>query len=194
MMEKRTYSEKEIIERFLQEEENSFNELFHLFYRRFCFCAAKITGDKDIAEDIVQDIFFNLLKLNLSDFKQSAALKAYLYNSVRNRSLNHLRNQQVKLKNSAHLKPAENEDESGLCDQIQAEVLTEIFKAVNELPEKCRQVFTMSYLEDCSDKDIAETLGITINTIKTQKRRAKAYLRLRLGHLFILAQLLFIKL
>ena len=79
------------------------------------------------------------------------------------------------------------DDKSFLNSRIEAEVLWEIFSKVNELPSGCRQVFKMSYLENLSNQEIADRLGISVNTVKSQKARSKELLRESLKDLFAVA-------
>ncbi|MNL34998.1 RNA polymerase sigma factor [compost metagenome] len=60
---------------------------------------------------------------------------------------------------------------------IQAEVIGELYAALNLLPERCRLIFKMGYLEGMKNHEIAEKLNISVNTIKTQKKRGLAILR-----------------
>jgi RNA polymerase sigma factor (sigma-70 family) len=55
---------------------------------------------------------------------------------------------------------------------IRSEVLNEINLAIQKLPSSCQQIFRMGYLEGLTNPEIAETLSISINTVKTQKQRA----------------------
>lgn len=71
------------------------------------------------------------------------------------------------------------------------EVVTELFEAIDELPERCREIFYMAYLQEKEEKQIAELLRVSVNTVKTQKQRAKAYLKGRLGELFVYMTLFF---
>ena len=68
---------------------------------------------------------------------------------------------------------------------MESEVVTELFEAIDELPERCREIFYMAYLQEKEEKQIAELLRVSVNTVKTQKQRAKAYLKGRLGELFV---------
>ena len=70
-------------------------------------------------------------------------------------------------------------------------VVAELFGAIDELPDKCKEIFKRSYVDGQEDKKIAEELDISLNTIKTQKQRAKSYLRGRLGDLFVYAGMFF---
>ena len=71
------------------------------------------------------------------------------------------------------------------------DLVTELFEAIDELPERCREIFYMAYLQEKEEKQIAELLRVSVNTVKTQKQRAKAYLKGRLGELFVYMTLFF---
>ena len=63
---------------------------------------------------------------------------------------------------------------------LKAEVWGEVYRAIASLPEGCRNVFKLSYLEGLKNQEIADELKISINTVKTQKARALELLKLRL--------------
>lgn len=169
----------------------AFQLLFEAFYRSLCFFATKIIHDPNAAEDIVQDVFINFWKHDLKTFPNFKTVKTFLYNSVQNRSLNYLRDMEIQRRNYQQLDLHEDEDEHYMYQQIRSEVVAEIFAAIEELPEKCREIFKMSYIENQEEKEIAAQLNVSVNTVKTQKLRAKNYLKTRLGDLFVVLLLLF---
>ena len=118
-------------------------------------------------------------------------IKTFLYNSVQHRCLNYLRDLEIRDRNYRNLKREELDEDYFLCQQIRAEVVAELFGAIDELPDKCKEIFKRSYVDGQEDKKIAEELDISLNTIKTQKQRAKSYLRGRLGDLFVYAGMFF---
>lgn len=179
------------IERIGRKDKVVFQLLFEHFYRSLCFFATKIIHDRDAAEDIVQDVFVNFWNHDLAVFPNLKTIKTFLYNSVQNRSLNYLRDLDIRDRNYRKLELADEDVEHFICHQIRAEVTAEIFGAIDELPERCREIFKMAYIENQEEKEIARHLNISVNTIKTQKLRAKNYLRTRLGELFFFALLLF---
>ena len=65
------------------------------------------------------------------------------------------------------------------------ELRQEIYGAINELPDKCREVFKLSYLHEMKNKDIAETLGISLRTVEAHMYKALKFLRERLRHLLL---------
>jgi RNA polymerase sigma-70 factor (ECF subfamily) len=78
-----------------------------------------------------------------------------------------------------------------LSDRIEAEVLSEIFSAIERLPTECRRVFEMSYIEGMPVEQVADKLGVSVNTVKTQRSRAKKALRESLKGLYSILVLLF---
>ena len=73
-------------------------------------------------------------------------------------------------------------------DQIQA-----IYDAINELPDKCKEVFKLSYLHDMKNKEIADVLGVSLRTIEAHMYKALKYLRSRLDPLWIIIVLFLCK-
>lgn len=59
------------------------------------------------------------------------------------------------------------------------------FEAINELPDKCKEVFKLSYLHDMKNKEIADTLGISLRTVEAHMYKALKFLRERLSHLLL---------
>ena len=158
-----------------QGEQEAFQRLFETFHKALCFFAARIVRDHLEAEDIVQDVFLSFWKMDRGGFPNLKTIKTFLYNSVQHRCLNYLRDLEIRDRNYRNLKREELDEDYFLCQQIRAEVVAELFGAIDELP----------------DKKIAEELDISLNTIKTQKQRAKSYLRGRLGDLFVYAGMFF---
>ncbi len=68
---------------------------------------------------------------------------------------------------------------------IEAEVLGEVYKALQKLPEGCRKVINLSYFEGLSNQEVADRLNVSINTVKTQKLRALKMLRLSFRYIFL---------
>ena len=116
-------------------------------------------------------------------FPNVKTIKTFLYNSVQHRCLNYLRDLEIRDRNYKNLNKEELDEDYFLCQQIRADVVAELFDAIDELPR--------SYVDGQEERKIAEELNISLNTIKTQKQRAKSYLRGRLGDLFVYAGMFF---
>lgn len=168
-----------------------FQRFVRVYHKALCFFATRIVRDSLEAEDIVQDVFLAFWRMDRGGFPNLKTVKTFLYNSVQHRCLNYLRDLEIRDRNYRNLKREELDEDYFLCQQIRAEVVAELFGAIDELPDKCKEIFKRSYVDGQEDKKIAEELDISLNTIKTQKQRAKSYLRGRLGDLFVYAGMFF---
>lgn len=171
--------------------QEAFQSLFEAFHKPLCFFAARVVRDGEEAEDIVQEVFLSFWKMERNSFPNIKTIKTFFYNSVQNRCLNYLRDLEIRDRNYRNLNREELDEDYFLCQQIRAEIIAELFEAIDELPEKSKEIFKKSYVDGQEDKKIAEELGISLNTIKTQKQRAKSYLRVRLGDLFVYVGMFF---
>ena len=132
-----------------------------------------------MAEDIVQEAFTGLWEKR-EEFTEESAAKAWMYTVVRHKALNQIRHQKVIAKSLPQLGGEEVDDQNRLNDLIKAEVLGQIHRAIESLPEGCRNIFKLAYFEGLKNQEIADELDLSINTIKTQKARALQLLRLRI--------------
>ena len=157
----------------------AFNRVFNFFYKRVCFFAAGIVSE-NCAEDIVQDAFVKLWERRES-FNNLNAIKAFLYLTTKNSCINYYRHQKVVDKFESV--QTEGLTESNIIHQlIEAEVLDEVQRAVQQLPPGYRQVIYLSYFEGLSNQETADYLQVSINTVKTQKVRSLRILREILKH------------
>lgn len=146
----------------------SFKILFDTFYPRLIAYSFKYVKDEIAAEEIVEDCLVNLwVKRNKLGHVDN--LKPYLYTMVRNASFTYLE----KSKRLVTLREEEHDSAIRIDhDIIEEEVHAILYKALENLPAKCRRVFELSCLNGLKYKDIAIDLGISINTVKSQRARA----------------------
>lgn len=172
--------------------------LFRKYYANLLFYATRIVGEEE-AEDVVQDVFVELW--NRKDaVTVGDQIQAFLYRAVYTRALNVLKHRDVKNSYEAvvldiHKKRIEyyQPDSNDVVKRIEdRELRRELSEAINELPEKCKMVFKLSYLHDMKNKDIAETMGISLRTVETHMYKALKFLRDRLGYLNLLWALFFL--
>lgn len=159
--------------------ETTIENLFDAYYPRLCYFAFKMIDDKATAEDVAQDAFVKYWNRR-GDFVNETAAKTYLYITVKNDCLNIIRHEGVEKKYLDQQDKNKTEDEKGLNQLIEAEVMGEIHKAIEELPPGCRQVLKLAYFEKMKNEEIAAHLDVSVNTVKTQKARALQLLRLKL--------------
>lgn len=153
-------------------------ETYRLLYKHFfvalCIFARNMGMDKEEAEDIVQEIFCHIYHENRLPAYPNA-FKSYLYSAVRNRCLNFIRDTQRRKNNE--LIYLNDQDNPTFWDQIaESELYRELQLLLNELPEQCRKIFQCSLNGDTSEK-IAVKLQLSVETVKTQRKKAKKILR-----------------
>jgi RNA polymerase sigma-70 factor (ECF subfamily) len=162
-------------------EKEAFRALYDEYYDDLLLYCHRIVGDIHAAEDIVQGSFVHWWHSGrLESF--SGDLDRYLFRAVRNRSLKY--KEQRQKTNEAERSAAENDAAHDTAwDQ---ESIDNLYYHIHQLPEKCRRVFLMACLDDKPYRQVAEELGVSINTVKTQMKIALKYLRENLrGQLFL---------
>ncbi|MDQ7949077.1 MAG: RNA polymerase sigma-70 factor [Pedobacter sp.] len=169
-----------------------FEELFKHNYAKLCLFAMQYLKDDEAAKDAVQETFVGLWSKKEELKVEQAAITSYLYTSVRNVCLNKLRRQKLENGFLNDQEPNPVQEESGLNAMIRAEVVAELYQVMTTLPKNCQQIFRMGYLEGLKNPQIAAELGISINTVKTQKKRGLELVRAKLNPEFFIVLLSFI--
>lgn len=159
------------------EETEEFSHVFKEYYPRLCHFAFRITGCKALSEDICQEAFIRYWNNRHTVADAGDAVRSYLYTMVRNACISKLRHDKV-VKRYLKSPDAAGPDEIGIDHaMIRSEVAAEIHSALEKLPQGCRQVVQMAYLEGMKNKEIASQLGVSVNTVKTQRQRGIHLLR-----------------
>ena len=154
----------------------AFEDLFKSHFVYLCNFAFQYVADMDTAKDITQKIFVNLWE-NRDKIKPEQSIKSYLFTSVKNRCLNHIRDHK---KYRSRILDIDIHDLDLACenDHLAVEELQhKIDKALLQLPEKCREVFKLSRYQDKKYKEIAEILDISVKTVEAHMSRALRSLR-----------------
>lgn len=168
-----------------------FSAVFEQYYGTLCYYAERMQLAPDDAEDVVSAVFLKLWN-RLDPFRDLNHLQAFLYRSTRNACLDHLKQstrekerQLVFLLESEHFGSEESQE------LIRLEVLRAVYLEIKNLPEQMGRIISMSYIEGRRNEEIAAELGLSTQTIKNQKSRALAMLKLRLSGELFAALLLF---
>jgi len=160
-----------------------FEEIYHTYYPVLYHYAVSITKDQGMAEDAVSEVFLKMWEARNSTVIESS-LKSYLFKSVYHQCLNSLKHIRVRdnYRNFFLHHPPLLEDETDypLSGVIENEINTILHKTIDQLPEQCRKIFVMSRIDDLKHEEIAQQLSISINTVRTQIRRALEKLRIEL--------------
>lgn len=166
---------------------DSWESVFTQYYSALCFFANKIIEDSSAAEEIVADVFVKLYQKQ-PDFVKHENIKAVLFISVKNASLNFIKKRYNDSVRHTHYEYVQNQatEDFVLNEIIRAEVLRDVFREIQKLPPQCKKVMELFYHEGLDHKDIAQQLGITVSTVKNQKARGLQILRRKLGPSFLL--------
>ncbi|MCH5242747.1 MAG: RNA polymerase sigma-70 factor [Muribaculaceae bacterium] len=155
---------------------SEFDIYFRKLYLPLGMFALRMVEDADVAEDLVSNTFANVWQ-KMVDGIEIINFKAYLYQSVRNECLVFLRDKKEMVSLENILEVDEETIDTSERD-------AKIWKAIDQLPEKCRQVFLLSKRDGLSNEEIAKEMGISIKTVKNQMTKAFSRLReaLSSGH------------
>lgn len=160
-------------------DEQIFKELFECFHARLCYFACSLLNGTKETEDVVQDAFVRLWQRK-ENFDNLQSVKAFLYLTVKNACLNIHKHEKVVCNHREAIGKlyVEDADDPDMVTRIiEAETLDKVYQALQKLPKGCRTVLNLSYFEEMKNEDISTHLQVSINTIKTQKKRALHLLR-----------------
>ena len=154
-----------------------YKSLFDSMYASLCTFADTYVKNLDISKDIVQDVFVKIWE-NKIEFINENSVKSYLYNAIKNKSLDYLKSQYVRNTDTFSMVDVRRlEEESFFLNEVViSEVSNIIQNAISTLPPKCATILKLS-LQNYKNEEIATQLGISVNTVKAQKKIA--YKRLK---------------
>ncbi|NQY08189.1 MAG: RNA polymerase sigma-70 factor [Flavobacteriales bacterium] len=173
-------------------DQKSFEVLFKTYYQPLVGFANKYLQDVALSEETVQDFFCRYWdKRDSIDIQESP--KSYMYRSVRNSSLNHLRHRKIK---DSHETQAvligETHVEVTVHDElISAELDQKIMASIAALPEQCRKSFELSRFEGLKYQEIADKMKISKKAVEANVSRALKTLRTELKEFMTILILIF---
>ncbi|PKP44218.1 MAG: RNA polymerase sigma-70 factor [Bacteroidetes bacterium HGW-Bacteroidetes-12] len=157
-----------------------FEKLFRNLYSPLCHYAFRFIKDMDSAEDIVQDLFYNYWK-NREKLEITTSLKSYLYQAVRNKCIKTINHQQVKEKYNNVLRLQGQDYDDYSSSNIETEELNQIIEStIDELPDRCKEIFVLSRYEGMKYHEIAQRLSISVKTVEANMGKALKMFRLNL--------------
>lgn len=174
------------IENLNKQQTSAYHQLYDEYYKVLVLYAINFLSPQQAAEDIVQELFATMWEKKMK-FLSLPSFRTYLYNSVRNASLNYLKHQNVESLYLEHLANTYREiiEEE---DTNEEEVYRLLFRAIDKLPTRCREVFLL-HMDGKKNEEIATLLGISIETVKTQKKRAIQFIKEQMGTYYFLLPL-----
>jgi len=169
----RLMTDDELIDLCLKGNQRAQQTLFDKFSRKMMSVCVRYVPDREQAEDVLQDGFVKIFA-NLHAFKREGSFEGWIRRTMVNTALDHLRKKKV-MKIDTDISEAEflaGRDETSVSKMR----VEEMMKLIMELPTGYRTVFNMYAIEGYSHQEIADELGVTESTSKTQFRKARTYL------------------
>ena len=161
---------------------SAFRDLFDHYFSALAAFGYTYVPDTSIVEDMVQEAFIACWEKR-EDFNHINALKSFLYTSVRNKCLNHLKHKAVQKKHEGALVYELESDHHFANHVIEEETFNLLHAEIRDLPKSAQEIMMLA-LNGLKNQEIAEELNISLNTVKTQKKIAYSKLKDRLGHRF----------
>lgn len=184
------FNKRNTIDRFRNGDHKAFKALYDDHFDSLFLFGMKYIPMHDVVEDIVQEAFIKVWERR-EDFFDELSLKSFMYKSIRNTCLNNIQHNKVEEKFINYQKIISDGEAFFSDNVIEEELNLIISNTLKELPEASRDIYIL-YLNGLKNNEIAEDLGISVNTVKTQKQRATKFLKQRLTEvvsiLFIIIQ------
>lgn len=186
------------LHRFKNGDELAFEKIFKSNHDQIIGFSNQFISDLDKAKSLTQEVFLNLW-LNREKIETMNGIKSFLYTYAKSGCLNYIRHQKVISKyEDRHLQEKEEELNREVLvsfdfNSLEFSELEElIHKAINDLPEKCRQVFIMSRFDGKMNREISEELDISVKAVEANMTRALKVMKSRLSEYLpaILVQLI----
>ena len=169
-----TVNKNKLVEGLILGEKNSFESIFKLYNKRLLFFAREFVVSLEVAKELVQDTFVKLWEIR-ETLAPDTDVAALLYTIIRNKCLNHLKHLKIKQKylnktqKDHKLFLNKNALENQIFDALLYDELYEIVsRAIESLTPRCHEIFKLSREEGLSYREIADKLGISINTVENQ--------------------------
>ena len=166
-----------------------FDRIFRRYYSELCIFAYRYVASKEVAEDIVQELFCHFLESG-TIFRiegKETSLRSYLYTCTRSRSIDYLRcikNQHIPIEEYENDKSLMGYVDNMLINRTEEYdyrvLLTEIESVISTLPLKTRNVFLMSRTQHMSNKEIAILLGVSVKAVEKHITKAISLIRVHL--------------
>lgn len=179
------HKEKQIITAVNQKDPEGWELFYEHYYTALCSFVSGILKQQEDVEDLVQDIYISIWEGErvFTDIKE---LTNYLYRACYNNALLYIRNHQLHDNILEKLQQKNKEEENEAEEQyytlaIKEEVIRQLYNYIKELPTEQKRIILLR-IEGYSWEEIANRLGVSINTIKTQRSRSFKFLRKKLDH------------
>ena len=167
------------IEGLKKRDPETYERVFKMYYKALVLFVERHIGDRNMAKDLVQDIFLKLYE-SCASFPNEFNLKSWLYCLARNAAIDYLRHLKVMDRNKFLMAEAMLYA-ADLDKCVDEKLYAKIQSAIETLPDQCKRIVLMSVVEGKKYWEISNELGITMNTVRTQVARGYKKLREQLS-------------
>jgi RNA polymerase sigma-70 factor (family 1) len=188
LLRKTNYTANNALQALIRGREEGIDFLFQQYYTQLCYFASTLLNDDFLAQEITSDAFTKLWQ-SRQTLATEGSIKAWLYSTVRNASIDHLRKVKRLRVSESGLQSATTIEQSVLHTIIESETIDHIIETIGKLPPQCRRIFRLFYLHGKSYNEIAQELNLSPQTVRNQKQRAAKLLRKMILPLFFLLSL-----
>ncbi len=176
------HDDQHILNQIRENQSQGLQQLFEKYYHFLARTASYITQDKEVAEDLSQEVFVKIWEGRYT-LGQVENVKAYLTRMVKNSALDHIkavRSTSSKLAQFLYFEDHITEPAEPQTEDLKREIAS----ALSKLPPKCRLIFSMNRFEGLTNEEIASYFDISKRTVETQVSKALKLLRSELKHLW----------
>lgn len=172
-----------LVNRLRSKDKSAFALVFNKHFGVLVNYAMRFLDEREEAEEIVQDVFVKFWD-KCAELDPESSIKSYLYRSVHNTCLNHIKHNKVKDAYRQHVMHHMERTSEMVFDQQDPDKLRqEIMLEIDNLPPRCSEIFKLSRLEGLKYQEIADHLEISVKTVEVQMGKALRVLREKLAHL-----------
>lgn len=180
-----------LINRLRKGEEGAYEMLFKEYYKVLTIFANKYIKDLETSKELVQELFVHLYERR-ETLDINSSLKSYLFRSVHNRCINHINARKIREKYTEHITHTREIAQNSLEDEVNvSELENALYRAIGELPPKCRAIFKLNRFDGLTNNEIADKLALSKRTVETQISKALKILRLKLEPYMVVSFLIF---
>jgi RNA polymerase sigma factor (sigma-70 family) len=166
------FTDQELIEMCLKGKDLGYTELYNRYARGIYNSIHRIVSHTAEAEDILQDTFC-LIFGDLKKLQEIVSFEGWVKRIAINRSISHLRRKKIAFTDLGDMEISDEEPHSAYDEDIFNCRVEDVRKSIEALPTGYRTVVNLYLFEQMSQMEIAELLGLSHSTVRTQYHRAK---------------------
>ena len=179
-------SDTELFHRIQKGDEKAFTIAYELYNKLIYVLSYRYLMDEERAKDVVQYVFVKLWEYR-AELNIGISLKNFLFTMAKNYILNLIRNENTALEKQYEIAQQVLGYEDDLVEKLERrEQMSLFYQALAKLPEQKKRIRVMKIREEMSNKEIAERLNVSINTVKTHYAEALKLLRRELLKLLMI--------